>query len=427
MCETGRHYSGLHQYLRVVLLPSRYTASGPIGTPRIRSELLNRNIAVLTIAQAASVTGTTSLITLGGIVGRDLAPSPALATLPISMLVVGTAAATLLAAWIMSQIGRARGFVCGASIGCAGAICAVLAMIDANFLMFCAAAVLIGVANAFAQQYRFAAAESVSAASAGLAISITLAGSLLGAVLGPELAARGEFWLHGARFAGTFVAVAGCYVFSGVVLLGLRSSVVSTPSVSSHEVRPVREIARNRVFVVAVLGGAAGFGVMSFVMTAAPLAMHITDGHSLAHTAGVIQAHVLAMYAPSLVTGLLLRRFGITTVMLGGALILCLTVVAGFAGREILHYGISMVALGVGWNFLFVGGTTLLGTSHRPQERFRAQAVNDFTVFGLSAAGSLAAGAVMQLYGWNAVLWASVPVIIVTIAALAWARPRSGG
>ena len=150
MCETVRHYSGLHQYLRVVLLPSRYTASGPIGTPRIRSELLNRNIAVLTIAQAASVTGTTSLITLGGIVGRDLAPSPALATLPISMLVVGTAAATLLAAWIMSQIGRARGFVCGVSIGCAGAICAVLAMIDANFLMFCAAAVLIGVANAFA-------------------------------------------------------------------------------------------------------------------------------------------------------------------------------------------------------------------------------------------------------------------------------------
>ena len=401
---------------------SGYTARCSLGALRIRTELLNANIAVLTFAQAASVTGTVALITLGGIIGRDMAPLPELATLPISMLVVGTAACTLFASWMMSLIGRTLGFTCGAGIGCLGGICALIAVVQASFLLFCAAATLIGAANAFAQQYRYAAAESVSESSAGLAVSITLAGSLIGAILGPELAARGETWFEGARFAGTFVAVAGCYVFAGLVLLRLRNSGVSAEPIPSDAGRRLREIARSRLFIVAVLGGAAGYGVMSFVMTAAPLAMHVADGHSLAHTAAVIQAHVLAMYAPSLATGFLMLKFGTTRVMLCGALALCLTLAAGFAGREILHYGISMVALGVGWNFLFVGGTTLLGTAHRTQERFRTQAVNDFVVFGLSAAGSFAAGAVMQLYGWNAVLWASLPVILITIMVLALSR-----
>ena len=352
-----------------------------------------------------------------------MAPTPALATLPISMLVVGTAATTVLAAWTMARIGRARGFACGAGIGCAGAFCAIAAVAGGNFMLFCGAAALVGAANAFAQQYRFAAMESVSAESAGMAVSITLAGSLLGAVLGPELAARGEYWVEGARFAGTFGAIAGCYVFTGVLLLRLRNQPVSTSSAAAGGARPLLELARNPVFIVAVLGGAAGYGVMAFVMTAAPLAMHVADGHSLSHTAAVIQAHVLAMYAPSLATGLLLGRFGSRPVMLAGALVLCMTVIAGFAGREVLHYGVSMVALGIGWNFLFVGGTTMLGTAHMPQERFRAQAFNDFTVFGLSAAGSLGAGAVMHLYGWNAILWASVPAIVLAIAMVALVRP----
>lgn len=339
------------------------------------------------------------------------------------MLVVGTASATVLAAWTMAHIGRARGFACGAAIGCAGALCAVGSMVKQDFWLFCVAAGLVGIANAFAQQYRFAAVESVSAASAGLAVSITLAGSLVGAVLGPELAMRGEHWVTGARFAGTFAAVAGCYLAGGLLLLRLRSPRVTGTVTDADGLRPIREIARNRVFIVAVLGGAAGYGVMSFVMTAAPLAMHVVDGHTLAQTATVVQAHVLAMYAPSLVTGLLLRRFGTRQIMLVGALILGLSVLAGFAGREVMHYGLSMVALGVGWNFLFVGGTTLLGSTHRPQERFRAQAVNDFSVFGISALGSLGAGAVMQLFGWNAVLWASVPAIVVAMALLAWSRP----
>ena len=386
---------------------------------------LNPNVVILSVAQAGSVTGTVALITLGGIVGYDMAPVPALATLPMSLLVVGTALATVFAAWTMSRIGRARGFAFGAGMGCVGAVCALWAMIAESFVLFCGAALLVGAANAFAHQYRFAAAESVPSASAGWAVSITLAGSLVGAVLGPELAARGEYWMDGARFAGTFAAVAGCYVVIGALLLRLEDYVRRTPSAVRERVRGVVAIARNRVFLVAVLGGAVGYGVMTFTMTAAPLSMHVVDGHSLAHTAAVIQAHVLAMYAPSLVTGYFIGRVGAQRVMLVGAGVLCLTVIVGFAGREVMHYGASMVALGVGWNFLYVGGTTLLGTAHRPEERFRAQAINDSVVFSISAAGSLGAGVVMQLFGWNAVLGMSAPAIAVAIAALAWLRPKT--
>lgn len=388
------------------------------------TEVLNPNVAILAVAQAASVTGTVALITLGGIVGSSMAPVPELATLSMSLLIIGTAAATVFAAWTMSRIGRARGFALGAGVGCVGALCAFAAMIEGSFVLFCAAALLVGVANAFAHQYRFAATESVSSASAGWAVSITLAGSMVGAVLGPELAARGEYWMDGSRFAGTFAAVAGIYVCASALLLRLRLPRMS--AAVAGEVRGVAAIIRNRVFVVAVLGAAVGYGVMGFIMTAAPLSMHVVDGHSLAHTAAVIQAHVLAMYAPSLGTGYLIGKFGARRVMLVGAVTLCITVIVGFAGREVLHYGAAMVALGVGWNFLYIGGTTLLGSAHRHDERFRAQAINDATVFGISAAASLGAGVVMQLFGWNAVLGISVPAIALAIAALAWVRPDTG-
>ncbi len=389
----------------------------------MRSELLNWNLAILVAVQAVAVTGTVALVTLGGIVGRDLAPTPTLATLPLSLLVVGTAAATVFAAWTMSRIGRRNGFACGAAIGGIGAAVAVAGVIAANFVVFCAAALLVGVANSFSQQYRFAAAESVSPGAAGYAVSITLAGSMVGAVLGPELAARGEGWLPAGRFAGTFVAVATCYVVAVGLLLRLRNRAPEASSARTEVPRPLATMASNPAFVVAVLGAAVGHGVMSYVMTAAPLAMHIVDGHSLAHTAAVIQAHVLAMYAPSLVSGTLIVRWGGQRVMLIGAFVLCATVAIGFAGREVLHYGVSMVALGVGWNFLYTGGTTVLSSAHRPAERFRAQATNDFTVFTISAIGSLSAGTVMQVYGWNTVLASSLPIILLALGVLAWLRP----
>ena len=379
---------------------------------------------MLLAAQIVAVTGTVALVTLGGIVGRNLAPSTSLATLPLSLLAVGTAVSTVFASWTQSRIGRRRGLALGAVIGCAGACGAVAATAGASFALFCAAAMMLGCANAFAQQYRFAAAESVPAASAGHAISVVLAGSMAGGVLGPALAARGELWIAGAPFGGVFAVVAGCHLTAAVLLLlWLRNTQPGPSAEVQGSVRPLRQIARSRQFVVAVLGAATGHGVMVFVMTAAPLAMHVVDAHSLASTAAVVQAHVLAMYAPSLVTGALMNRFGSRRLMLAGALVLAVTIAAGFTGREVLHYGIAMVALGVGWNFLYIGGTTLLAETHRPAERFRVQAVNDLSVFGVSAIGSLTAGAVMLAFGWNAVLGASAPAIVLALAALTWARP----
>ncbi|MYF06896.1 MAG: MFS transporter [Rhodospirillaceae bacterium] len=246
---------------------------------------------------------------------------------------------------------------------------------------------------------------------------------MAGAILGPSLVARGEYWIAGAQFGGSFAAMAGCYVLAGAVLLALRPASSKAQEKTGGAVRPLRTIARSRLFIVAVVGAAMGQGVMAFMMTAAPLAMHVVDGHSLAATAAVIQAHVLAMYAPSLVAGGLITRYGAGRIMMAGAVLLGATLAAGLAGREIMHYGISMVALGFGWNFLYVGGTALLPRSYRPAERFRVQGLNDFTVLGCAAVGSLSAGAVMQLLGWDAVLYASMPAIMLAMAAILWARP----
>lgn len=360
---------------------------------------------------------------IGGILGRSLAANPALATLPLSLLIVATAVSTVIASWTMSRIGRARGFALGAAIGAVGALCVIVAAEVQSFPLFCGASMCVGCAAAFSQQYRFAATESVNAAAAPTAISIVLVGSLAGAVLGPELVARGGSWISGIRFGGSFAAIAACYLVASFALLGLRS----LPSASGHEatgaVRPLRTIARGRLFVAAVTGAAIGQGVMAFMMTAAPLAMHVVDQYSVEETAKIIQYHVLAMYVPSLFTGFLIGRFGVGRIMVLGTLLLGATIVAGLAGRQIMHYGAAMVALGVGWNFLYVGGTALLARTHGPAERFRVQALNDFTIFGTAAVGSLSAGVVMQLLGWDAVLYASLAPIIVAVAAIAWARP----
>ena len=225
--------------------------------------------------------------------------------------------------------------------------------------------------------------------------------------------ASGENWVAGAAFGGSFAAITACYLFAAAALLALRPLTPSTEEETSERPRPLRVIARGRFFVAAVTGAAIGRGVMSLLVTAAPLAMHVDDGYSLAATAAVIQAHVLAMYLPSLVSGVLIGRFGAGRAMLWGVALLGATLVAGLAGRHMLHYGLAMVALGVGWNFLHVGGTTLLVRAYRPAERFRVQGLNDFSIMGISAVASLSGGAAMQLLGWNGVLYASIPVILV--------------
>ena len=293
--------------------------------------MLNRNILTLVAAQLVSVAGVVAMVTLGGILGQRFAPSPALATLPISFQVLGTAAATVGAAWLMSRIGRARGFAIGALIGCGGYLLAVASLATESFVMLIGAAALNGIAAAFAQQYRFAAVESVPDRP-GPAVSLVLTGSLGGAIVGPGLVAWGEGWIPEIRFAGAFVAIAACYLAVVPMLARLRTESAEQPR-HDHAARPLAAIAGQPVFLAAVVGGVAGYGAMTFVMTAAPLSMHIVDGHSLSASATVIQGHVLGMYLPSLATGILIMRFGAGRMMALGVLVLAATLAIGL-GRS---------------------------------------------------------------------------------------------
>ena len=388
----------------------------------IHSQLFNRNMVILLFAQAVGITGWFAVVTAGGILGRSLAANPALATLPVCLLVVGNAVSTIIASWTMARVGRARGFAIGATVGAFGATCAFLATLTHNFALLCGGSITIGCAAAFSQQYRFAATECVAAAVAPKAISIVLLGSIVGAFLGPGLMSWGEAWVEDAPFGGSFATIVACYLLGAAALLALRPMTPSAEEETTGGVRPLRVIVRGRFFIAAVTGGAIGWGVMSFEMTAVPLAMHVVDGYSLAATAAVIQIHVLAMYLPSLISGVLIGRFGAGRVMIGGAALLGAALVAGLAGRHMLHYGLNMVALGVGWNFLYVGGTTLLARAHRPAERFRVQALNDFSIMGFSALASWSSGAVMELLGWNGVLYASIPAVLVAAMVILWVR-----
>lgn len=382
--------------------------------------ILNRNTAVLLFAQCMFVSGTVLMVTVGGIVGSSLTPLPILATLPMSLMVVGTALTTIPASLGMQRFGRRNGFVVAALLGVMACQLAVLSLGASNFILFCMAGVMVGMTVAFSQQFRFAAAESVPADKVSQAVSLILLGSVGGAFLGPELAARSPEWTPEQPFRGAYFAATGCYALALVALSAFRSSIHHVDSDQPvGEGRPLGTILRLPVVTAAVLGGVVGQGVMTFIMTATPVSMHVVDGHSLADTASVIRGHVLAMYLPSLFSGLLIGWIGVRQVMLLGVVALGATVAMGMMGHQYLHYWGALVLLGVGWNFLFVGGTTLLVAAYRSEERFRVQALNDFSVFGTSALASLLSGAVLLQLGWETVLLtATVPLIVIILALM---------
>jgi len=380
---------------------------------------LNRNTAILFFAQCMFVTGTVLMVTLGGIVGSELAPIPVLATLPMSLMVVGTALTTVPASLTMRRLGRRAGFVAAGLVGVAACMLGVLALNAASFPLFCLVAAMIGVTVAFSQQFRFAAAESVPLANAGHAVSFILVGSIGGALLGPELAWRSPTWFPDRPYAGAYGTGIACYVLAVIVLSRLRPQAVFEAGVGDgRPARGVAEIVGQPLVIAAILGGVVGQGVMTFVMTATPVSMHVVDGHSLADTASVIRAHVLAMYIPSLFSGLLIGWLGVRTVMGLGVVAFAATLLLGAQGHAYLHYWGALVLLGIGWNFLFVGGTTLLVASYRPAERFQMQAVNDFSVFGTSALASLMGGAVLLEFGWENVLLVAVAPLVVIAGVL---------
>ncbi len=377
-----------------------------------------RNLVILVVCQLISATGSIVMVTLGGIIGSTLANNKALSTLPLSMTVVAVAATTIPATMLMRRVGRRKGFAIASMCAATAVLVAILALSQSSFSLFVLAAMLFGVNMAFTQQYRYAAAESVPPRYVARAVSFVLVGSIGGAFVGPELATRGQYWIESIPFAGTMLALCALFVLQAILFLFLGAARDHAEFEEQGGDRPLGELVRQPLFVVAVLGGTVGYGLMTLVMTATPLSMHINDGYSLEATAAVIRAHVLGMYVPSLVAGFLIEKLGVTRLMFVGALGLLATSIIGLQGHSFMHYWWGLVLLGVGWNFLYVGGTTLLTYTYTMAERFRAQAVNEFLVFGTSATASLLAGTIMHFFGWSTLMLVPIPILLAICIAL---------
>ena len=360
------------------------------------------------------------MVTLGGIIGARLTQNPALATLPLSIMVIGVAVVAIPATVLMRKIGRRLGFAIASISAVVAVLLAAYALEVSSFSAFIGAAGLFGINMAFTQQYRYAAVESVETRFAPRAISFVLLGAIGGAFVGENLVRYGQFFFPTVQYAGTLTAVSALYFVQSLLFFALGPMRGEEADSHLRGQRPIGEIARQPVFIVAVLGGVTAYGVMTLIMTATPLSMHINDGYSLEETARVIRTHVLAMYVPSLFSGFLIERLGAVKMMSIGGLALIVASLIGMQGHNYIHYWYALIMLGVGWNFLYVGGTTMLTLTYSINERFKAQAVNEFTVFGMSATASLLAGTVIHLYGWHTLIWIPLPLLVIIFAGLIW-------
>lgn len=385
-----------------------------------------RDVWILAVAQALAGSGTIMLFTFGGIIGTELAPFPAIATLPLSLSILGVALTSIPAALLMQRIGRRAGFVGSALVAALAALLCAASVATGSFAGLCVSGWLLGSNMAFVQQYRFAATEFVEHAHAGKAVATVMLGTLTAAVLAPELGDRLRLVGGWPEFTGSFVALAGLCVVAAVLLLALG---VPGPRHDSHAgtPRPLADVARQPSYVVAVLAGITAYAAMSFIMTATPISMHVVDGMTVGETKRVISMHLLGMYVPSLASGWLIRVVGVHPMMrVGLACIAACTAISVFVGQHFVHYLSGLVLLGIGWNLLFVAGTTMLTQSYRPAERYRAQGLNDFLVFGAQALASLAAGPAITALGWRSVNLLAVPVVLVMAGAVVWSGRTAG-
>jgi MFS family permease len=341
------------------------------------------------------------------------------------MIVLASALTTMPAALLMKKIGRRAGFALASCSAVIAVLTAAMALRESSFYLFLLAGFLFGINLAFTQQYRYAAAESVDPKYVPRAISFVLLGAIGGALVGPKIVTLGHELIEAVPYAGCMLMLACLYVVQAIVFLFLGKTRAEQNTDAAASGRPVAEIVLHPVFIVAVLGGIAGYGLMTLVMTATPLSMSVNNGYSLEVTAGVISAHVLAMYVPSLVSGFLIEKLGVIRMMFAGAMTLLATSVVGLQGHAVMHYWWALVLLGIGWNFLYVGATTMLTYTYTLAERYRAQGINEFLVFGSSATASLLAGTVMHYFGWFRLMLIPIPTLLLVCIALLMVRKNS--
>lgn len=380
------------------------------------------NIWRLSIAQALAGANSVVVYATGAIVGDMLAPAPVLATLPISIFVVGMAACIFPMGAITRRRGRRAAFLVGTGAGVLTGLLAMAAVIMGSFWLFCLATFFGGSYAAVVLSFRFAAADGVEPKRRARALSLVMAGGVAAGVVGPQLVTWTMDLWPAHMFAATFLVQAAVAAISAFILMGARLPMPTAAEIAGG--RPLAVIARQPRFVAAAICGAVSYMLMNFLMTAAPLAMHIC-GHSQASANLGLQWHVIAMYAPSFFTGNLIARFGAGRVAMVGLILTGLSAAVGLGGIDVAHFWWALVLLGLGWNFGFLGASALVLESHRPEEKTRVQSLNDFIVFGLMAIGSFSSGGLLSAYGWNTVLWVSfVPLSLATVA-LVFALGRS--
>jgi len=379
----------------------------------------NRNVALLCATQALLFTNNTILISINGLAGYALAADKSLATLPVTAYVIGAALTTMPVSQLMRRVGRVNGFSIGTLIGILGALICGFAVYSHSFWTLCAGTLVMGIYNASGQYYRFAAADAASSDLKSRAISLVMAGGLVGGILGPQTSKLTKDILP-AEFLGSYLALIGFCIIA-LTLQRLMDIPRLTAAEQKDQGRPLAEIARQPAFIVAVLSGMIGYGVMNLLMTATPLAMK-SCAHPFSDAAFVIQWHVIAMFAPSFVTGSLIKRFGVRTIMVTGVLLSLCCVAIALSGLEVMHFWIALVLIGVGWNFMYLGGTTLLTETHTPAEKAKAQGANDMAIFITMAISSASSGWLFTARGWEIMNYGAIPFLLLTGLAIVFLR-----
>lgn len=376
------------------------------------------NIIMLATAQGLYLVSGVTFIMFAGLVGQMLAENKLLATLPIAVMTIGTASSTIPMSMLMKRIGRRLGFLIGATAGVSAGALGAYAITQSSFALFCFAALTMGIYQACTQYYRFAAVESAPIDYVSRAVSLVLLGGVISALFGPTLAVYSQDLLAPVPFAGSFLMAS---MISVVAMIPLSMVRIPRPAEDgNHEgARPLRVIMRQPAFIAAVLNAATSYGLMVLVMTATPLAM-TACGFEMHDTGSVIQWHVLAMFIPSFFTGSLIHRFGVLTILFSGMALFIVSAVFATSGIEMLNFGAALILLGVAWNFLFVGGTTLLTEAYQPSEKAKTQGINEFIVFASAATGSFASGGLLNLSGWDAVNYGMGPFLAITFVATLW-------
>ncbi|WP_369854552.1 MFS transporter [Candidatus Thalassolituus haligoni] len=385
-----------------------------------------RNLGKLFSAQALGGSSAPIILSIGGLVGQTLTPDPALATLPVSLYGIGVAVSMIPVSLLMKNAGRKIAYLTGTLLCVLAALLATTAIVNASFWLFCAALGLAGFYGACVQNYRFAASDLVPASHKPNAISLIMLGGLAAAVIGPQTVYWTQNTWASAPFAGSFIGQAILALLAIPILLSLKLPPSHEADING-DARPLWQIAKSPGFITAALAGTVSYALMSFIMTAAPIAM-VHQGHSAGDATLGIQWHILAMFGPSFFTGKLIARFGARWITALGLMLLFTSAVTAMSGMEVIHFWGSLILLGLGWNFGFIGATTLLTHTYQPSEKSKVQALNDLLVFGTVAAASLGAGRQFNLYGWYELNLITFPVIAVTLlllVALPWWQKNS--